>query len=628
MRQTRPPASADTALTAAAPRPLALPLLLLAIGVALWVWLNAAARTPRWAADAVSLAAGAAAAGLLFVPAVRRFVNARLDRLRRPDAKTCALTAVAIALAAATYLGVMAFVRGRELFPRMHDEFSYLLGARMLAGGRLWMPAHPLGDFFESFHVLVRPVYASIYFPGTALMHVPGAWAGLPAWVTAVALAGAVVGMTYRVVAEVLDDGVAGILASLVVVANARFRQYSTLALAEAPVTLLALAMLWAWLRWRRGRRPGWAAVVGAAAGWAAITRPADALAFAIPVGVAMAWDLFGATPRRPAKIAATAGALLAAAAPFLALQLAFNRGVTGEWLTTPYVRYLRENQPGSAFGSDLSRAHAVAARPASTLPQKQIYYDQFLRDQATPVAPGKLRLFIDRGVQAVGLTLPTLALVIVTPAAVLRLRRGWAWVLCVVPPLFVALYTLNPHFLGHYALPLVPAMACWVVAGAAALSQVGARHAPAAPARPNAWLTVAVAAACAAQLPGLNPRVDDEGYRTPLLSAVEQALATVEGPAVVLFRFHPGGNVHEEPVYNSGVAWPDDAAVVRAHDLGPARNAELFAYYGAREPRRTFYLFDRFDGALVPLGPAQDAAARLAAYDAATGRPPPAVTR
>ena len=104
----------------------------------------------------------------------------------------------------------------------------------MLARGRLWMPAHPLADFFESFHILVRPVYASIYFPGTAMLHVPGVWLGLPTWVTPVVIAGAVVGMTYRVVSELLD-GVAGLLAAMILLANSSFRVFSTVAMAQLP---------------------------------------------------------------------------------------------------------------------------------------------------------------------------------------------------------------------------------------------------------------------------------------------------------------------------------------------------------------------------------------------------------
>jgi hypothetical protein len=91
----------------------------------------------------------------------------------------------------------------------------------------------------------------------------------------------------------------------------------------------------------------------------------------------------------------------------------------------------------------------------------------------------------------------------------------------------------------------------------------------------------------------------------------VEGSLKTVQQPAVVLFRFAPGSSVDEEPVYNTGVAWPDDAPIIRAHDLGP-RDGELLRYYAARKPGRTFYLFDRADRSLTRLGNADHAATIL----------------
>ena len=196
--------------------------------------------------------------------------------LRRLSSGRRRLLTLGVWAGSSLYLAGTAYFHARDLFPRVHDEQSYMLGARMLARGRLWMPQHPLADFFDSFHILVRPVYASIYFPGTALMNVPGVWLGLPTWVVPVVAAGLVVALAYRVTAELIDD-VSGLLAALVVVSVGRFRTFSTMVMAQVPAVLLGMLLVWAWLRWRKGWRTGWAFAIGALAGWAVITRPVDA---------------------------------------------------------------------------------------------------------------------------------------------------------------------------------------------------------------------------------------------------------------------------------------------------------------------------------------------------------------
>jgi hypothetical protein len=89
--------------------------------------------------------------------------------------------------------------------------------------------------------------------------------------------------------------------------------------------------------------------------------------------------------------------------------------------------------------------------------------------------------------------------------------------------------------------------------------------------------------------------RVSDESFVSPVLRYINEILPyrdDVARPAVVLFTYRPGGNYFEEPVYNTDVIWPDDAPIIRAHDLGP-RNREIFAYYARTQPDRTFYRFD-----------------------------------
>ena len=53
----------------------------------------------------------------------------------------------------------------RQPFPCAHDEFSYRLMGETLAKGRLSSPPPPLSEFFDTFHVVQDPVYASKYFP-------------------------------------------------------------------------------------------------------------------------------------------------------------------------------------------------------------------------------------------------------------------------------------------------------------------------------------------------------------------------------------------------------------------------------------------------------------------------------
>jgi len=75
-----------------------------------------------------------------------------------------------VAISCTTLLCCVAVAgRLREPQPRINDEFSYLLMADTLASGHASNPLPPLCEFFDTFHVLVRPTYISKYFPAQGL---------------------------------------------------------------------------------------------------------------------------------------------------------------------------------------------------------------------------------------------------------------------------------------------------------------------------------------------------------------------------------------------------------------------------------------------------------------------------
>src|SRR5688500_12800871 len=160
------------------PRAIAWTVALLAVGVLLIF--SFATPVLHWRRQLIY---GGVAVLVAAIPTVRETALGLLAKWRTPSPATRRWVAIFVAALAAIYLLATALYQERDFFPRFHDEHAYMLQAQMLARGRLWMPQHELADFFETFHIFVKPVYAPIYFPGAALMHVPAVWLALPYWV-------------------------------------------------------------------------------------------------------------------------------------------------------------------------------------------------------------------------------------------------------------------------------------------------------------------------------------------------------------------------------------------------------------------------------------------------------------
>jgi hypothetical protein len=190
----------------------------------------------------------------------------------------------------------------------------------------------------------------------------------------------------------------------------------------------------------------------------------------------------------------------------------------------------------------------------------------------------------------------------VLLPVGLLALRRRpVAWALVVGLILLPLAYTFWTSFFAHYSFILLPAFFALALLGAGVLRATF----PTA----DGAVGLGILLLALGGLPVVRPNLD-RYPRSDMLLDVERKLAGLDHvPAVVLFRYETGGSsIHEEPVYNIDAGWPDDEAVIRAHDLGP-RNVEIFSYFAARQPGRFFYRYDRTSRQLTPLGKAVDLA-------------------
>ena len=214
---------------------------------------------------------------VVFIRLERAF--ARLARRKRLSVVLVGLSVIAVRVALIPILGIPQ--------PFNHDEFSYLLAADTFAHGRLTNPTHPMWIHFESFHIIEKPTYMSMYPPAQGLVLAAGKLLGHP-WIGQLLVTALMCSALCWMLQGWVPPPWALFGTTLVVLRLGILSSWMNGYWSASIVALGGALVLGAWPRLRKHVRVRDALLMSLGLVILANSRPYEGLLFAIPVAIAM----------------------------------------------------------------------------------------------------------------------------------------------------------------------------------------------------------------------------------------------------------------------------------------------------------------------------------------------------
>jgi hypothetical protein len=449
--------------------------------------------------------------------------------------------------------------------PDIYDEFGHLLVADTLRHFRLANPPHALPHFFETFFVLQRPTYSSIYPIGQGLALALG-WAGV------LLSCAALCSLCYWMLRGWTSPRWALIGGLLCVFEFGPLNQWSndywggSLAAAGGCLVFGALPRLRDRFRLRD------ALLLGLGLGVNLLVRPYESLFLVLSV-------ILFRLPVRALLIAALV------VLPAIGITLLQNKRVTDSWISLPYS--VSQYQ----YGVPASLTFQANVTPHNNLTREQDleYRSQraFRASEVETVGSYFRRLIYRVRYYRFYFYAPLYVAVIAFLVSI-RIYR-YLWVI-----LTVGLFALGTNFFPAFQFHYLGAVVClFVLMSVAGLEWMSRRDAGAKGALVILWL-------CFAQF-GFSYATGAVDERVPLRRiAVGRQISKIPGKLLVFVRYWPNHIFQDEWVYNA--ADIDGSRVVWARDLGEPEDEKLRRYY----PDRAVWLLepDAVPPALAPYKP------------------------